>query len=195
MTIRQALLKFLYPLLMRMAKIGQKGGIYENKQNIHPPIPFYELKAELNDGQALSFATLKGKKVLVVNTASDCGFTGQYEELQKLWEQHQKKLIILGFPADDFKGQEKGSDQEIAQFCQRNYGVTFPLMKKSQVIKGSEQHSVFRWLTDASKNGWNNQAPHWNFNKYMINEKGMLTHCFGSAVSPQSHEIVSVIQA
>ena len=101
--------------------------------------------------------------------------------------------MVLGFPANDFKEQEKGTDDEIETFCKVNFGVTFPLMKKSIVIKGTGQNEVFQWLTDAGKNGWNNQAPTWNFSKYLVNEEGVLTHYFDTSVSPLSPEVINAI--
>jgi glutathione peroxidase len=129
----------------------------------------------------------------LVNTASNCGYTNQYEELQQLYEQYNNRLVILGFPSNDFKEQEKGNDDEIARFCKINYGVTFPLMKKSVVIKGAGQNPVFQWLSDAAQNGWNTKTPSWNFSKYLVNESGMLTHYFDPAISPLSKEVLAAI--
>ena len=155
--------------------------------------PFYTLSTQLNNGTELKFDSLKGKKVLLVNTASNCGYTNQYDDLQKLFEQHQNNLIVIGFPANDFKEQEKGSDDEIAQFCRINFGVTFPLAKKDSVKKGHHQQKVFRWLTDKTKNGWNSKQPSWNFTKYLVNEQGVLTHYFDAAISPLGEEVSSAI--
>ena len=130
---------------------------------------------------------------MIVNTASDCGYTPQYAELQKLYQHAKEELEIIAFPANDFKEQEKGTDEEIAQFCSLNYGVSFPLTKKTVVVKGEAQHPVFRWLTSRDKNGWNNEAPSWNFAKYLINENGVLTHCFDPAVSPLSTEVTAAV--
>jgi len=130
---------------------------------------------------------------LLVNTASDCGYTEQYDALQQLYEQNEDKLVVIGFPANDFKQQEKGTDEEIAQFCKLNFGVTFPLMKKSSVIKGEEQNVVFQWLTDSAKNGWNGKYPSWNFCKYIVSAGGVLTHYFGSSVSPLSREVLNAV--
>ena len=154
--------------------------------NSKPANPFYSLNTVLNNGDMLNFETLKGKKVLLVNTASDCGYTNQYEDLQKLSEQYKDKLLVIGFPANDFKEQEKGNDSEIAEFCKINFGVSFPLASKSTVIKGTAQNHVFKWLSDASKNGWSNTAPSWNFSKYLVNEQGVLINYFEPAVSPLS---------
>ena len=192
MTYRQKVLKAVYPAWMWWAKITGKNS-KELSGNKPPPVSFYSLKGTLNNGDTLDFGTLKGKKILLVNTASDCGYTEQYESLQKLYEQHKDKLVVIGFPANDFKQQEKGTDEEIAQFCKVNFGVTFPLMKKSIVIKSPDQNTIFQWLTDSAKNGWNNKLPSWNFTKYLINEEGLLTNYFGSTISPDSKELLKEI--
>lgn len=194
MTIRQRVLKAIYPAWMWYTKLRGKNVTVLSNKDKQPPVSFYSLKTTANDGSEVDFSQYKGKKVLLVNTASDCGYTDQYNDLQKLYEENKDKLIILGFPANDFKEQEKGSDEEIAQFCKLNYGVTFPLMKKSSVIKGPEQNSVFRWLTDSSQNGWNTKAPSWNFAKYIVSEEGVLTNYFGSSVSPASAGMLNAIK-
>lgn len=165
-----------------------------NKDHALPAVSFYNLAAALNSSARLSFEELKGKKVLIVNTASNCGYTNQYAELQKLYEQHKEQLIVIAFPANDFKEQEKGSDEEIASFCKLNYGVAFPLAKKSTVIKSPGQNEVFQWLTDKSKNGWNDTEPSWNFSKYLVNEEGILTHYFDPSISPLSSEVTDAIK-
>ena len=111
-----------------------------------------------------------------------------------MYEKYKEKLVIIGFPANDFKEQEKGTDEEIAQFCKLNFGVTFPLMKKAVVIKAPEQNEVFKWLTDSAKNGWNNKPPSWNFAKYIVNEEGILTNYFGSSISPLSKDVSDAVQ-
>ena len=191
MTTRQKLLKAVYPVFMWMQ--GKKAKVLTNEKT-QPPVSFYSLKGVLSNGNEFDFTQLKGKKVLLVNTASNCGYTNQYDDLQKLNEQFQNKLVILGFPANDFKEQEKGNDEEIAQFCKINFGVTFPLMKKSSVIKAADQNEVFKWLTDSTKNGWNSKQPSWNFSKYLINEQGILTKYFDPSVSPLSEEVVNEIK-
>ncbi len=192
MTYRQKILKAVYPALMWWTKITRKN-TKELSGDKQPPVSFYSLKAQLNNGDTLDFNELKGKKVMLVNTASDCGYTNQYSDLQKLADEYKDKLIVLGFPANDFKEQEKGTDAEIASFCQKNYGVTFPLMKKSSVIKSNEQNPVYQWLTDSSKNGWNTKPPGWNFAKYIVNEKGVLTKYFGSSISPLDSDVLKAI--
>jgi len=190
MDFKQKLLKFLYPLIMRLSKSTEgKGKIISNEKRIEPIISFYDLALTQNNGQKVNFSQFKNKKVLLVNTASNCGYTGQYEELQQIHERFPTKVAILGFPANDFKEQEKGDDDEIAQFCQINFGVTFPLAKKSHVLKVDGQHPVYQWLTQSDKNGWNDHEPDWNFSKYLVDENGVLTHYFGSAVSPLGEEI------
>lgn len=190
MTLRQKVLKTVYPAFMWLS--GRKAKSFSNHQT-QPSVSFYSLKPVLNNGIVYDLSQLKGKKILLVNTASDCGYTNQYDDLQKLYEQEKDKLVILGFPANDFKEQEKGSDEEIAQFCKLNFGVTFPLMKKSVVIKGAEQNEVFKWLSDSTLNGWSNKQPSWNFSKYLVSEEGALTNYFSPSVSPLSNEVLSAI--
>lgn len=193
MTVRQKFLKAVYPAWMWFSKLrGKNTGEFSNQQK-QPPVSFYSLKGTLNNNLELDFASFKGKKILIVNTASDCGYTNQYDDLQKLYEDNKDKLIVIGFPANDFKEQEKGSDEEIAEFCKVNYGVTFPLMKKSSVIKSPQQNEIFQWLTDSTNNGWNNKAPAWNFTKYLVNENGVLTNYFGASISPMSKDILDAI--
>lgn len=191
MTIRQKVLKAVYPIFMWMK--GKDAKILENEHKA-PTVAFHSLKTIMGNGTVYDFAQLKGKKVLLVNTASNCGYTGQYDDLQKLHEQYGSEVVILGFPANDFKEQEKGTDDEIAQFCKVNFGVTFPLMKKTTVIKSGEQNEVYQWLSDSTKNGWNNKQPSWNFSKYLVNEQGILTHYFDPSVSPLSEEVLKEIK-
>jgi glutathione peroxidase len=194
MTPRQQILKFLYPLFRKVTGIGRSKTLFrENKENKSPSTPFYQLHAIFNNGSTVNFDQFKGKKVLLVNTASDCGYTGQYDELEKLYKQFQNKLVILGFPANDFKEQEKGTDEEIAQFCKANFAVSFPLMKKSSVIKGANQNPVYKWLTDSTMNGWNMKAPSWNFCKYIVDENGILRNYFGSSISPLDKDVQEAI--
>jgi glutathione peroxidase len=168
-----------------MMKIAKPTSVHlSNKKGIPPSISFYTLQAELNTGKVLAFETLKGKNVLIVNTASNCGYTAQYEGLQALHQKHQHDLVVLGFPANDFKNQEAGSDAEIAEFCKINYGVSFPIMKKTHVVKHTNQHPVFDWLSNEEKNGWCTQQPTWNFCKYLINKDGQLVHFYDAKVDP-----------
>lgn len=194
-SFRQKLLKLLYPLIMRLSKNSGRGKVLENQRHVSGSASFYKLSGQLNSGQELAFAGLQGKKVLLVNTASNCGYTNQYEELQQLAEQFAGELVVLGFPANDFAEQEKDDDQTINQFCQVNFGVSFPLMKKSVVVKQTAQHPVYQWLSEAGLNGWNGQAPDWNFSKYLVGEDGRLLNYFGPAVSPLSPAVVDRIKA
>jgi glutathione peroxidase len=154
---------------------------------------FYDFKMKSLDGKEISFEQFKGKKVLIVNVASKCGLTPQYKDLQKLHEQHGDKVIILGFPANNFMGQEPGTSQEIAEFCQKNYGVSFQMFEKISV-KGSDQHPLYQWLTKKELNGWNEATPDWNFAKYLVNEKGELVKFFSARTQPLSEEILNAIK-
>lgn len=189
MNFKQKILKTFYPVLTYFS--GKKNLKTHHMQK--SPTSFYDLQAIANNASLFDLRKLKGKKVLVVNTASNCGYTAQYEELQKLYETHQDKLTIIAFPANDFKEQEKGTDDEIAQFCKVNYGVSFPIMKKSVVIVGAAQNDVFKWLTSPALNGWNQQAPEWNFSKYLIDENGVLTNYFSPGISPLSKEFLEAV--
>lgn len=193
MTWRQSLLKKAYPIIMFLGKLtGQSSKtMLNNDKSIRPIENFYELSAIKNNGDTLPFSELRGKKVLLVNTASDCGYTGQYEELEALHKKYGDRLVILGFPANDFKEQEKKSDEDIATFCKVNYGVTFQLMKKGQVIKGANQQPVYQWLTNPTKNGWCEKEPDWNFSKYLIDETGMLMAYYSQWVSPKNMSLVN----
>jgi glutathione peroxidase len=192
MTIRQKILKAAYPAMMWFAKKTGKNTLIL-KGTKAPVVSIYTLDVVLNNNTPLSLSTLKGKKILLVNTASDCGYTGQYDGLEKLYQQYKDKLVVIGFPANDFKEQEKLDDAQIASFCKVNFGVTFPLAQKSIVLKQSGQNEIFEWLTDKTKNGWNSQTPTWNFCKYLVNENGTLTHFFSSSVEPLSPEVVDAI--
>ncbi len=194
MTYRQKFLKTVYPMWMWFAKTAGIKAESTGNHSAKPLVSFYSLTVMLNDGTVLNFETLKGKKVLLVNTASDCGYTNQYQDLQKLAQRYKGKLEVIGFPANDFKGQEKGNDTAIAAFCRNNFGISFPLAAKSSVIKSGVQDPVFKWLSDSSQNGWNNKAPSWNFSKYVVNEKGELINYFDPSISPLSNEVIKAIE-
>ena len=195
MTIRQRVLKAVYPAFTWWGRLaGKRSKVFTNETPKPPPQSVYELSVPLNNGQVLPLSAYKGKKILFVNTASDCGYTDQYDDLQKLYEENMNRLVIIGFPANDFKSQEKGTDEEIAQFCRLNYGVTFPLAKKSTVIAGADQNPVFRWLTDKNKNGWTSKKPSWNFSKYLVNEEGILINYFDPSISPTGKEVTDAIK-
>jgi glutathione peroxidase len=195
MTYRQSILKAIYPLIMLPGKLfGSAKAIQKNTSNKLPVVSMYDLELELNNGTKVRMDQFKGKKILLVNTASDCGYTGQYEALEQLHKQYGSKLVVIGFPANDFKDQEKKDDAAIAEFCKINYGVSFLLAKKSSVIKGAEQNPLFAWLSHAEQNGWCNQQPVWNFSKYLVNETGVLTHFFAQTVSPLDAAVIDQIQ-
>jgi glutathione peroxidase len=194
MTYRQKILKAFYPTMMWFAKLSGANAKVLANEKVMPAISFYTLQDTAIDGKPFNFETLKGKKIMLVNTASDCGYTNQHDDLQKLYEANKDKLVIIGFPANDFKEQEKGDNTRIAEFCRINFGVTFPLMQKSSVLKTPNQSKVFKWLTDASLNGWNDEPPSWNFCKYIVDENGRLTHYFGSTIPPLGKEITAAIK-
>jgi len=193
MTWRESILKAVYPVIMLPGKLfGSKKGSL-NTQHKTATMNFYQLSIALNNGQTISMEQFKGKKLLLVNTASACGYTGQYAELEELYKKYKDQLVIIGFPANDFKQQEQKNDDEIAEFCKVNYGVTFLLAKKSAVIKSAEQNPVFAWLSDKEKNGWNDQEPTWNFCKYLVNEEGVLEAFFPQTVSPLDKSVVQLL--
>jgi glutathione peroxidase len=193
MTYRQKVLKAVYPVIMWFS--GKSGkGVKQAPSAVTPPVSPYSLQAELNDGTVWGLEQVRGRYLLVVNTASDCGFTRQYDELQALSEKYPDRLLVLGFPANDFKQQEKGTDAEIAEFCRKNFGVDFPLARKTRVIPGPSQHPVYRWLTDPAQNGWNSKAPEWNFSKYLLDKEGRLLAYFPPGVSPLSEKITDLLK-
>ncbi|MBZ5857887.1 glutathione peroxidase [Flavihumibacter profundi] len=195
MSKRQQVLKWFYPALMKAGRLlGSKEKHLVNKDMRQPLRSFYSGDITLTDGSQLSIDSLRGKKVFIVNTASDCGYTAQYESLQKLYERFEGKLVIIAFPANDFKQQEKSDDKTIAEFCRKNYNISFPLAKKTTVIKGPAQNPVFYWLTNSSSNGWCDQVPEWNFSKYLVNENGILMHYFAAGISPLDPSVIKAIE-
>lgn len=153
----------------------------------------HDFKVKDIDGKDFDLASLKGKKVLVVNTASKCGFTPQYKELQELYEKYgTEKFTIIGFPANNFMSQEPGSNAEIKEFCSTNYSVTFPMMEKISV-KGKDIHPIYAWLTSKDKNGVLESDVKWNFQKYMIDENGKLVDMMSPKTSPMDEKIVNWI--
>ncbi|MCB9065631.1 MAG: glutathione peroxidase [Chitinophagales bacterium] len=160
------------------------------KDKMHKSI--YEFKVEALDGSTIDFADFKGKKILIVNTASKCGYTPQYEGLEALYEQHKDNLVIVGFPSNNFGFQEPGSNEDIAEFCKKNYGVTFPMAAKINV-KGKKMAPIYHWLTKKEYNKYEDSSVKWNFQKYLIDENGNLIGVFGSKVKPDSEELLSAI--
>jgi glutathione peroxidase len=157
------------------------------------PKSFYDFKMKAIDGSTIDFSKYKGKKVLIVNVASQCGYTPQYADLQKLNEQYGDKVTVLGFPANNFGGQEPGTNPEIAEFCKSNFSVTFQMFEKISVT-GSDMAPLYQWLTKKEYNGWNSDEPSWNFCKYLVGEKGELLAFFPSKVTPMSDELLAKIK-
>ena len=157
------------------------------------PKSFHDFTVHDIQGNPFELSTLKGKKVLVVNTASKCGFTPQYEGLEKLYKEYgDEKFVVIGFPSNDFLRQEPGSNDEIAAFCSTTYQVSFPMMSKISV-KGRNKHPLYQWLTSGKENGYQNSKVRWNFQKYLIDENGRLVGHFAPKKDPESEEIISWI--
>ncbi|NDP28775.1 MAG: glutathione peroxidase [Flavobacterium sp.] len=154
----------------------------------------YQFKVEDLSGKPFDFASLKGKKIMIVNTASKCGLTPQYKELEALYKEYSSKgFVIVGFPANNFASQEPGTNEEIATFCQLNYGVTFPMMSKISV-KGNDMHKIYQFLTQKSKNGLEDSEVSWNFQKYLLNEKGELVKVISPRTLPNDPEVLNWIK-
>lgn len=180
---------FLYPARMwfsSLTGVGKKA--IANREHKPPAMSFYDLQATSITGDTIFLSEYRGRNLLVVNLASFCGFTPQYTELETLWQNNKDKLVILGFPSNDFGGQEPGSNEEVAEFCRLNYGVSFPLFQKGPV-SGTAKNEVYQWLTDPAKNGWNSREPNWNFCKYLLTKDGKLHSFFNAAISPLSEAI------
>lgn len=159
----------------------------------NPNESIYNIKImQLDEKTALDLSQYKGKKILFVNTASECGFTPQYEDLQKLQDKYPEKLVVIGSPCNQFGGQEPGNSDQIATFCKKNFGVTFMLTQKLDV-KGENQHPLFQWLTSKSKNGVLDSEVKWNFNKFLVDENGKLLAYFASTTGPMSSDITKLI--
>lgn len=152
----------------------------------------YDFEMKSITGEMIDFSKYKGQNLLIVNVASECGYTPQYADLQELHQKYGDQITILGFPANNFGGQEPGSNLEIAAFCKKNYGVTFQMFEKVSV-EGEDQDPLYSWLSEKELNGWNDLEPTWNFCKYLVNRKGELVKFYGSAVKPLSEEILSKI--
>ena len=171
---------FLLPLFLL--------SVMANAQSIH------QFTVQNIEGKDFSFSSLKGKKIMVVNTASKCGLTPQYEQLEGLYEQFKdSNFVIIGFPANNFMSQEPGTNEEIVEFCQKNYGVSFPMMSKISV-KGSDMHEVYKFLTQKSLNGLEDSSVKWNFQKYLLNEEGKLEKVIDPRALPNDPEIIKWIR-
>ncbi|WP_431357419.1 glutathione peroxidase [Hymenobacter nitidus] len=152
----------------------------------------YDFSVKTIDGKEVSLSQYKGKKLLIVNVASECGYTPQYKELEELYKKHGDRVVVLGFPANNFGGQEPGSNEQIATFCEKNFGVTFPMFAKVSV-KGDDTAPLYQFLADKTKNGAISDAPDWNFCKYLVNEQGQVVGFYPSKVKPMSDELVGAI--
>lgn len=148
---------------------------------------------KLNSKEKLCLNEFKGKKILLVNVASECGFTKQYADLEKLYTTYKDKLVIIGFPCNQFGGQEPGTEEEIATFCSSKFSVTFPLTTKIDV-KGDNQHPIYKWLTSKALNGVNDYTVNWNFNKFMLDENGQLIGYFSSRINPMDSDIINLLK-
>lgn len=165
--------------------------IMEQQKNVEP---IYQFKVKDITGGEFNLANLKGKKVLIVNTASKCGLTPQFEELEKLYQKYKdQNFVIIGFPTNDFMSQDPGTNEEIAEFCKLNYGVTFPMMSKI-VVKGDNKEPLYQYLTQKDKNGLGDFDVEWNFQKFLINEEGKLAKVISPKVSPTDSEITNWIE-
>lgn len=163
-----------------------------NQENSIRHSSSYDFKLKTIDGEEISLSKFKGKKLLLVNVASECGYTPQYKPLQELHEKYKDKLIVIGFPANNFGAQEPGNNDEIKNFCKKNYGVTFQMMEKISV-KGEDMHPLYKWLSSKAENGVCDNAPTWNFCKYLLDENGKIIKFFNSKVEPLSEEITSLL--
>lgn len=188
------MLRFTLALLLITATMFScKKNEIKDTQPDTPSSGIYSYKVAGLTGDTIDFAAFKGKKILIVNTASECSFTYQYQGLEALHKKYPDKLVIVGFPSNDFGHQEPGSNEEIEQFCQANYGVTFPMAAKVSVT-GDNMTDIYKWLTQKDLNGFSNSTVKWNFQKYLIDESGQLTHVFLSEVEPDDKELLAAIE-
>lgn len=155
------------------------------------PMSIYDFKVEAIDGSEIDFNDFKGKKILIVNTASKCGYTKQYAQLEDLYQNKKDELVVIGFPANNFGGQEPGSNSDIAEFCQKNFGVSFPMAAKVSV-KGADQHALFEMLTSTENPDFKGEI-NWNFEKFLIDENGKLIRRYRSGVDPVGEEILGAL--
>jgi glutathione peroxidase len=162
----------------------------ESKPSLVAQKSIYDFKVEALDGGNIDFSKFKGKKILIVNTASECGYTPQYEGLEALYEKYKDRLVVVGFPANNFGGQEPGSNATIKEFCKKNYGVSFPMAAKISV-KGDDTAPIYKWLCNKSENGVLDAEIKWNFNKFLLDENGKIIAKFDSKVTPMSEELTS----
>lgn len=194
-------MKKILILALTMGTLATLTGFLFSKKNeaaarpataLAPTKSLYDFTVKTLDGKPVALKGFEGKKVIILNTASKCGFTPQYADWEKFYKEHGSKIVVLGFPANNFMSQEPGTSEEISAFCKKNYGVTFPMFEKVDVI-GDSQAPLYKWLTTKSLNGWNDKVPTWNFCKYVIDEKGQLTHFFASKVKPDDAEFKKAV--
>ena len=186
MPIALKLKQIFYPLVM-LFKGRRKAVSYLLPSD--PLISIYTISIKRIDGNIINLSDYKGQYILIVNVASECGFTPQYAQLQELSEEFNLELLVLGFPSNDFGGQESAENDQIIIFCRENYNVTFPLAAKSSVI-GRTKNALYEWLTNKQLNGWNSEPPGWNFCKYLVDDNGKLINYFSQTVSPFDEEII-----
>lgn len=167
--------------------------LFSASQAQEPSQSIYDIKINSIDNTPINLSDYKGKKILFVNVASECGFTSQYEDLQKLYTEYQDKLMIIGVPCNQFGGQEPGTATEIKTFCQANYGVTFLITEKVDV-KGASQHPLYKWLTEKALNGTKSSSVKWNFQKYLIDENGAFIDYWYSITKPMSGKITKHLE-
>lgn len=165
----------------------------KSQDNSDVPASIYDFKVEGLTGDVIDFSEFKGKKILIVNTASKCGLTPQYEDLEALYQKYKDKLVIVGFPANNFLKQEPGNDDEIAAFCKKNYGVSFPMASKISV-KGKTMAPIYKWLTNKDYNKLENSSVSWNFQKYLLDEQGNLIGVFSPRTKPMDEDIIEAIE-
>ncbi len=192
-------MSFLKSILIMITSLI--GGLFADKsETASRPDSYETAKQSLYDfkvkslvgGKTVDLSKYKGKKVVILNVASKCGYTKQYADWEKFNKEHGDKVVVLGFPANNFGGQEPGTSEEIATFCSATYGVTFPMFEKVSVL-GEDQAPIYKWLTTKELNGWNDKVPTWNFCKYVVNENGELTNFFASKVLPTDAEFLKAV--
>lgn len=172
--------------------LGSKKEVYKASAKDNMKGSLYDFSMVTLDGKTINLDKYKGKKVILLNVASKCGFTPQYADWQKFHEKYGDKVVVLGFPANDFLKQEPGSNEQIAEFCQKNYGVSFQMFEKIEVT-GKGKHPLYQWLSQKDLNGWNDKEPSWNFCKYVVNENGQLTHFFASKILPTDPDFIKAV--
>jgi len=177
----------MYKIVLIMISLIFFNNLKTNK-SMQASVSLYDISINSLTGEPIDLSSFKGKKILIVNTASECGFTGQYEGLQELYNTYKDKLVVIGVPCNQFGGQEPGTASEIQSFCKQNYGVTF-LMTEKVDVKGENQHPLYKWLTSKELNGVSSSSVKWNFQKYLIDEKGNLIDYYYSITSPTSTKI------